>query len=103
MGLPKWTDINGKYVQDVGVRSDASARKDGDGNVIVPARTAVIYVRFKPDGMNKKVAGGGLVLIPTDEGGSISFTCLDTGANHGINCSPNCPDLTDYLPSTCKP
>ena len=101
MGLPKWTDITGKYVQDVGVRSDGSARKHLDGTVIVPARTAVIYVRFKPDGMNKKVAGGGLVLIPTDEGGSYSWTCLDTGYSHGT-VSP-APDLTDYLPSSCKP
>ena len=101
MGLPCWTDITGKYVQDVGVRSDGSARKHLDGTVIVPARTAVIYVRFKPDGMNKKVAGGGLVLIPTDEGGSYSWTCLDTGYSHGT-VSP-APDLTDYLPSSCKP
>ena len=101
MGLPCWTDITGKYVQDVGVRRDASARKHLDGTVIVPARTTVIYVRFKAN-MNKKVAGGGLVLIPTDEGGSVSFTCHDTGPSHGL-LGPNAPDLTDYLPSSCKP
>jgi len=107
MGLPKWTDITGKYVQDVGVRSDASARKDIDGNVIVPANTAVIYVRFRDnDDVNSRVAAGGLVLIPTDEGGSVSWTCHDTGPNHGwhgISSSGPSPDLTDYLPSSCKP
>jgi type IV pilus assembly protein PilA len=101
VGLPCWSDITGKYVNDVGVRRDGSARRDADGGVIVPARTTVIYVRFK-DNINKKVAGGGLVLIPTDEGGSISWTCHDTGPSHGL-LGPNAPDLTAYLPSSCKP
>ena len=103
MGLPCWTDITGKYVQDVGVRRDGSARRDASGNEIFPARTTVIYVRFNDSG-NKKVAGGGLVLIPTDEGGSISFTCHDTGPSHGGGATSGAaPDLTDYLPSSCKP
>ena len=56
---------------------------------------------------------GGLALIPIDEGGSVSWTCHATGENHGGgpkrteladgSYSHPKPDLTDYLPSGCKP
>ena len=106
VGLPHMSEITGKYVQDVGVRvynklcwkvcsgSNARCRMSG------PAPCAVIYVRFK-DNINSRVAGGALALIPIDEGGSVSFTCHDTGPTHGL-IDPS-PDLTDYLPSSCKP
>ena len=106
VGLPPFEEITGKYVNDVGVRvydklcwkvcsgSNARCRMSG------PAPCAVIYVRFK-DNINSRVAGGGLALIPIDEGGSFSFTCHDTGPTHGL-IDPS-PDLTDYLPSSCKP
>ena len=105
MGLPCWTDITGKYVQDVAVRTPSCASYGLTYICNDAAPTTMILVRFK-DNINKKVAGGGLVLIPTDEGGSISWTCHDTGKNHGC-AGPTCgdtsdsPDLTDYLPSTC--
>ena len=119
VGLPPFDEITGNYVADVGVRvynkpcwkvcsgSNARCRMSG------PMPCAVIYVRFK-DNINSRVAGGGLALIPIDEGGSVSWTCHDTGENHGggpkredadgdgVWSNPK-SDLTDYLPSSCKP
>ena len=107
MGLPKWTDITGKYVQDVAVRSYASAPYGLPITCSDAAPCPMILVRFN-DNMNSRVAEGGLALIPIDEGGSISWTCHDTGSNHGggakvsVSGIPK-PDLTKYLPSSCKP
>ncbi len=104
VGLRHMDLITGRYVQDVAVRSYTSARCCGT-TCVAPGVCPVIYVRFK-DNINSRVAGGGLALIPIDGGGSISFTCHDTGPSHGggapalIGASP---DLTDYLPSSCKP
>ena len=105
MGLPKWTDITGKYVQDVAVRSYDSPPYALPITCSAAAPCPLILVRFNDNG-NSRVAGGGLALIPIDEGGSVSFTCHDTGPNHGwhgISSSGPSPDLTDYLPSSCKP
>ena len=107
MGLPKWTDITGKYVQDVAVRSYDSPPYALPITCSDAAPCPLILVRFN-DNINSRVAGGGLALIPIDEGGSVSFTCHDTGPNHGCGSGILCaggssPDLTDYLPSSCKP
>ena len=116
VGLPEYTEITGKYVNDVGVRvyNDMCWKKfnydstddypefnlPSPYNALFPC--AVIYVRFKPN-INSRVAGGGLALIPIDEGGSISWTCHNTcNSSHELLLDP-CPDLTDYLPSSCKP
>ena len=105
VGLPDFREITGNYVNDVGVRVYDSARVAG--TCLHGAPCPVIYVRFKDNAaVHPLVAGGGLALIPIDEGGSFSFTCHDTGPSHGggapalIGASP---DLTDYLPSSCKP
>ena len=99
VGLPPFNTITSKYVLDVGVRvySKPCWKKVPGTGTATPC--AVIYVRFK-DNINSRVAGGGLALIPIDEGGSFSFTCHDTGPSHGLN---PLIDLTDYLPSSCKP
>ena len=114
VGLPPKEEITGTYVQDVAVRvydkpcwKLAQARAGTTNRCKKPPVSpwAVIYVRFK-DNINSRVAGGGLALVPIDEGGSISWTCHDTGKKHGC-AGPTCgdtsdsPDLTDYLPSTC--
>ena len=106
MGLPCWTDITGKYVQDVAVRSFDSPPYGLPITCSEPLPCPMILVRFN-DNMNSRVADGGLALIPIDEGGSVSFTCHDTGPSHGCGgsahpCSGPIPDLTDYLPSSCK-
>ena len=134
VGLPGQYEITGKYVNDVAVRVYPKhcyelAKVDGrpygpDGwmhrcnDMEEPTNLerpwAVIYVRFKDnDDVNSRVAGGGLALVPIDEGGSISWTCHDTGPSHGIcagcgsglNSSTivtDSPDIFDYLPSSCK-
>ena len=101
IGLKHMKYITGRYVNDVAVRSFTSAGALGWYGTCPAPPCTVIYIRFKDD-INSRVAGGGLALIPSDHGGSVSFTCYDTGPNHGLN-SPNAPDLTDYLPSSCKP
>ena len=113
MGLPCWTDITGKYVQDVAVRTPVCDSYGMTYTCNDAAPTPMILVRFN-DNMNSRVAEGGLALIPKDEGGSVSWTCHDTGEYHGGGRSPIWssvdgafdipkPDLTDYLPSSCKP
>ena len=117
MGLPCWTDITGKYVEDVAVRSfDSMPYPMSPPTAITCSAAApcpMILVRFN-DNINSRVAMGGLALIPIDEGGSVSWTCHDTGENHGggpkredadgdgVWSNPK-SDLTDYLPSSCKP
>ena len=126
VGLPGQYEITGKYVNDVAARVyNQPCHKAVNGqynttdrpNIWKPPEDynpcAVIFVRFK-DNINSRVAGGGLALVPIDEGGSISWTCHDTGSSHGIcagcgdglNSSTivtDSPDLFDYLPSSCKP
>ena len=51
-----------------------------------------IKVVFK-DTAHANIANGTFTLTATDEGGSISWVCNSAFA----------PDITDYLPSSCKP
>ena len=112
VGLPGQYEITGKYVNDVAVRVyNKPCHKAVNGqynttdrpNIWKPPEDynpcAVIFVRFK-DNINSRVAGGGLALVPIDEGGSISWTCY---SSHSTVSSPITVDLTDYLPSSCKP
>ena len=108
-GLPKFTEIAGEYVHDVAVRCYDSAVYGLPITCSDAAPCPLILVRFN-DNINPLVARGGLALIPIDEGGSVSFTCHDTGPDHGCGSGITCaggsgssPDLTDYLPSSCKP
>ena len=45
------------------------------------------------DTAHEKIAGGIMIVEATDEGGSISWICSNVGS----------PDVTSYLPSSCKP
>ncbi len=108
VGLPEMSEITGKYVRDVAVRvySQPCWKKLKHGVSHGAAHNAnpcaLIFVRFN-DKAHSFVSEGGLALIPIDEGGSISFTCHDTGSSHGCDVAPCLTDLTDYLPSSCKP
>ena len=74
-------DISGKYVKSVGVRRQIAVDRVG------------IFILFK-DTAHASIAGGTLSLEGKDEGGSISWLCYgDLGD----------PNITDYLPSSCKP
>ncbi len=68
------TSITGKYVRQVSV---------GTNGVITATMKAAGSV-------SSKVAGGTFILVPTDAGGSITWTC-------------NTGDINDkYLPSSCR-
>ncbi len=102
VGIASAGEITGRYVFDVAVRVYSSERVPGTC-LAATAPCAVIFVRFKQTGsINSRLAGGGLALIPIDEGGSISWTCHNADtiaiAQDGVKA-----DLTDYLPSSCKP
>ena len=136
VGLPLKENITGRYVQDVAVRVypdpcyklakmadrggaygtvDGYKHRCNDMEVPTNLETpwAIIFVRFK-DNVSSRVSGGAVSLIPIVEGGSIWFTCHDTGPDHGClgdddsgPCSSSAvvisPNLTAYLPSSCKP
>ena len=70
------TTITGNYVDSIQISG-------GEGLEIV--------VAFSSDA-NTKIANGSLDLVATDEGGSISWTCLG---------EYEVPDITSYLPSSC--
>ena len=73
-------DISGKYVKSVEVG-------------VLPGGSTLVFLLFK-DTAHASIAGGRLSLEAIDEGGSISWLCYgDLGV----------PNITDYLPSSCKP
>ena len=80
-GLANRDTIKGKYVARVSVNTTSPWEH--------------VTVRFKDeDDAHPKIANGRLVLKATDQGGSISWSCIGDVAT---------PDITDYLPSSCKP
>jgi type IV pilus assembly protein PilA len=77
-------DISGKYVKSLTVRRCWWRSVVGQGCVLL----------FYKDTAHASIAGGTLSLEGKDEGGSISWLCYgDLGD----------PNITDYLPSSCKP
>ena len=72
------TTITGNYVDSIQISG-------GDEGL-------VIVVAFSSDA-NTKIANGSLDLEAADEGGSISWVCYGDGGS---------PDITSYLPSSCK-
>ena len=79
-GLADRDTIKGKYVLRLSV------------NATPPWRH--ITVKFDPDDAHTKIANGTLILEATDQGGSISWSCRGNEST---------PDITSYLPSSCKP
>ena len=80
-------DISGKYVKSVDNRYGWCIGGGGE------EWCALLYVLFK-DTAHASIAGGRLSLEGIDEGGSISWLCQ--GDIGDLN-------ITDYLPSSCKP
>ena len=79
---------SGKYVRNSGwATSGCPSGADG-----------CLYAVFKTTA-HKKIAGGYATLEATDEGGSISWKCYGCTLCEVLNV----PDITDYLPSSCKP
>jgi type IV pilus assembly protein PilA len=86
-GLAEPEAITGKYVSRVEVAT-----------VVTPTASDFkgIVVRFNQlPFAHAKIAGGFLNLKPTDQGGSITWSCS--------SYLPFILDITDYLPSSCKP
>ena len=81
-GLADKNDINGKYVEYVDYRLHM---------VTGPQ----LWARFRDTAHSKLAGDVWLVLKASDQGGSISWSCSSAGA-------PG-EDITDYLPSSCKP
>jgi len=81
-------DISGKYVKSLIVYDQGGFVLGGGERA-----GAWVVVLFK-DTAHASIAGGTLSLEGKDEGGSISWLCYgDLGD----------PNITDYLPSSCKP
>ncbi len=76
-------DISGKYVKSVRLA----------GQQVAGGRVG-LFILFK-DTAHASIAGGTLSLEGKDEGGSISWLC------YGDMSLQN--NITDYLPSSCKP
>ena len=82
-GLADNDTIKGKYVARVSVNTTSPWEH--------------VTVRFKDeDDAHPKIANGRLALKATDQGGSISWSCRSEHSPAGA------PDITDYLPSSCK-
>ena len=79
-GLADRDTIKGKYVLRLSVNDTPPWRH--------------ITVKFDPDDAHTKIANGTLILEATDQGGSISWSCRGNEST---------PDITSYLPSSCKP
>ena len=78
-GLADRDTIKGKYVLRLSVNDTPPWRH--------------ITIKFDPDDAHTKIANGTLILEATDQGGSISWSCRGDEST---------PDITDYLPSSCK-
>ena len=85
VGLAKHTSITGKYVNQVSVANSS-------GIIGLMCKAA-------PDA-HTLIAGGVVSLTPTVHGGSISWACSNNAIASDSGC---CPDITKYLPSSCKP
>ena len=73
-------DISGKYVKSVYWNADNEA-------------SAFLHIVFS-DKAHENIADGILSLEALGSGGSISWACYGDATS---------PDITDYLPSSCKP
>jgi type IV pilus assembly protein PilA len=87
VGLAEYTTITGKYVKHVTVSGFGSS--------------GIIGLQFKsaPDA-HTLIAGGVVSLTPTVHGGSISWACSN---NTAATTHYGTPDITKFLPSSCKP
>ena len=84
-------DISGKYVKSVSVIRNCD-QDDGVSRCMGGGRGGMGLVFSGKAHAN--IAGGMLTLEASDSGGSISWLCYGDATD---------PDITDYLPSSCKP
>jgi len=92
-GLAAKEKIKGKYVSQVEVVKFVSGVFCGE----------CIAVTFAAEA-HTKIAGAILTLIPFDQGGSVSWTCFSNNdSDDFFGGGVSYPNITDYLPSSCKP
>ncbi len=85
VGLAEYTTITGKYAR----------------HVTVAGSSGIIGIMFKPvPDAHTLIASGVVSLTPTVHGGSISWTCSN---NTAATTTYGTPDITKFLPSSCKP
>ena len=83
------TDFSGRYVRRIQVKGGTA-----DGSMEILFNSAA-------NGANEKIAVISFYLIPTDEGGSISWHCQSDGA---LTCKTADASIQKkYLPSSCLP
>ena len=87
-GLAERDEIQGKYVDRITVNSTDPWRH--------------VTVKFDEDDANTKIANGRLVLEATDHGGSISWSCRSQHVDNDGADIDGAPDISAYLPSSCK-
>ena len=80
IGLADPTDITGQYVRSVMIQGGTT-----------PQGWISVFFKNQPD-VNERISGGVMILDPTDNGGSISWVCINGST----------PNISDYLPSVCK-
>ena len=84
VGLAEYTTITGKYAR----------------HVTVAGSSGIIGIMFKPvPDAHTQIASGVVSLTPTVHGGSISWTCSN---NTAATTTFGTPDITKFLPSSCK-
>ena len=92
LGIAKYTDLTGKYVKKIEVKSNGKAQ---------------IFLKSDTDGVHSAIHGKSFWLIPTDNEGSISWRCACSGKGEASCFGGKTPDSeTDqihekYLPSSC--
>ena len=84
-------DISGKYVKSVEIDEWCGRWEVGEDTC---SGTGITILFRKYKNAHASIAGGTLSLEGKDEGGSISWVC---------NGDLGDPNITDYLPSSCKP
>ena len=97
-GLPAATDISGKYVESVVVYPNSDCKNSScinDGVKSLDSRVGVIIVIFR-DSAHTKIARGIMGLHANDEGGSISWECVN------LSDDSEYIELFRYLPSNCR-
>ena len=93
LGIPAHTDLTGNYVWKIEVKADGKAQ---------------VFFHTVANGAHSAIAGKTFWLIPTDNGGSLSWRCQcafsDTAAcNNGGTPNPTTRQINEkYLHSSCQ-
>ena len=99
-GMEDAGNIKGKYVSSVTV-STADTGTVAGGDLVTHATVTAIFKNTGGFDAHTKLAGGSLILTGTDNTGSVSWVCSSAAAS-AAGATTTVPDITDYLPSSCR-